>query len=41
MAEHAHVPPWATIVGGALLLLTLAFAVIGSAVVFTWLTRLL
>jgi len=35
------VPPWATIVGGALLLLTLTFAVIGSAVVFTWLTRLL
>ena len=40
-SEHAHVPPWATIVGGALLLLTLVFAVIGSAVVFTWLSRLL
>ena len=39
--EDAHVPPWATIVGGGLLLLVLAFAVIGSAVVFTWLTRLL
>jgi hypothetical protein len=42
MAEgNVHVPPWASIVGGALLLLVLAFAVIGSAVVFTWLTRLL
>lgn len=35
------VPPWATIVGGALLLLVVAFAVIGSAVTFTWLTRAL
>ena len=34
-------PPWATVIGGALLLLVLAFAVIGSAVVFTWLTGLL
>ena len=34
-------PPWASIIGGALLLLVLVFAVIGSAVVFTWLTRLL
>ena len=40
VAENAHVPQWATIVGGALLLLTLVFAVIGSAVVFTWLTHL-
>jgi len=34
------VPPWASIVGGALLLLVIAFAVIGSAVVFSWLARL-
>jgi hypothetical protein len=38
---NAHVPPWATIVGGALLIAVLGFAVIGSAVVFTWLSRLL
>ena len=37
----ADVPPWASIVGGALLIAVLAFAVIGSAVVFTWLTRVL
>jgi len=37
----ADVPPWASIIGGGLLLAVLAFAVIGSAVVFTWLTRLL
>jgi len=36
----AGVPVWASIVGGALLITVLAFAVIGSAVVFTWLTRL-
>ena len=35
------VPMWATVVGGALLIVVLAFAVIGSAVVFTWLTRML
>jgi hypothetical protein len=35
------VPPWASIIGGALLITVLAFAVIGSAVTFTWLTRLL
>jgi hypothetical protein len=35
----ANVPPWASIVGGALLIAVIAFAVIGSAVVFTWLTR--
>jgi hypothetical protein len=40
-AMPTHVAPWATVVGGALLLVVLAFAVIGSAVVFTWLTRLL
>ncbi len=39
--EGTHVPVWASIIGGALLVLTLVFAVIGSAVVFTWLTRLL
>ena len=42
--QHAmptRVAPWATVVGGALLLVTLVLAVIGSAVVFTWLTRLL
>lgn len=37
---QASVPPWATIVGGVLLLAVLAFAVIGSAVVFSWLARL-
>lgn len=37
---EANVPPWATIVGGALLLLVAAFAVIGSAVTFAWLARL-
>lgn len=39
--EAVRVPPWASIVGGALLLLVLAFAVVGSAVVFTWLVRAL
>jgi hypothetical protein len=39
--EDTRVPLWASIIGGALLLLVVAFAVIGSAVVFTWLTRLL
>ncbi|HUF06950.1 MAG TPA: hypothetical protein VMP86_06140 [Candidatus Binatia bacterium] len=37
----ADVPIWASLAGGALLLLMLAFAVIGSAVTFSWLTRLL
>ena len=37
----AAVPPWASIIGGVLLVAVLAFAVIGSAVVFTWLTRLI
>jgi len=37
----ADVPPWASIIGGALLIAVLVFAVIGSAVVFSWLTRLL
>jgi hypothetical protein len=39
--DEAGVPPWASIVGGALLLLVLAFAVIGSAVAFGWLLRVL
>ena len=38
---QSDVPAWAIIIGGALLIVVLAFAVIGSAVVFTWLTRLL
>lgn len=37
----AKVPPWATLVGGGLLLLIVAFAVIGSAVAFSWLLALL
>ena len=37
----SSVPLWASIVGGALLLLVLAFAVIGSAVAFSWLSALL
>ena len=36
----ADVPPWASIIGGTLLIAVLVFAVIGSAVVFTWLSRL-
>ena len=39
--SDAHVPPWASVIGGALLLLVLAFAVIGSAVAFGWLVRVL
>lgn len=35
------VPIWASLVGGVLLLLVIAFAVIGSAVAFTWVARLL
>ena len=38
--SDVKVPPWASIIGGTLLIVVLAFAVIGSAVVFTWLTRL-
>jgi hypothetical protein len=38
--ESSAVPPWATVAGGALLLLMVAFAVIGSAVSFTWLLGL-
>ena len=36
-----RVPIWASLVGGTLLLLVVAFAVIGSGVVFTWIARLL
>ena len=39
--EHVRVAPWATVVGGGLLLLVLAFAVIGSAVAFSWLMAVL
>jgi hypothetical protein len=39
--SHEHVPLWATLIGGALLFIVVAFAVIGSAVTFTWLTGLL
>jgi hypothetical protein len=35
------VPIWASLVGGALLVLVIAFAVIGSGVVFTWIARAL
>lgn len=39
--DATSVPPWAAIVGGALLLLVVAFAVIGSAVAFSWLVGIL
>jgi hypothetical protein len=39
--DESRVPPWASLVGGALLLIVLAFAVIGSAVAFSWLMALL
>jgi hypothetical protein len=39
--EEHHVPLWATLVGGALLFLMVVFAVIGSAVAFTWIVRAL
>ncbi len=39
--DQVHVAPWATVVGGGLLLLVLAFAVIGSAVAFSWLMAVL
>ncbi len=35
--DQVRVAPWATVIGGALLLLVVAFAVIGSAVAFSWL----
>ena len=39
--DESRVPPWASLVGGALLLLVLAFALIGSAVAFGGLMRVL
>jgi hypothetical protein len=39
--SEASVPPWATVFGGVLLVVVLLFAVIGSAVVFTWIARAL
>jgi hypothetical protein len=39
--DERHVPVWATVVGGALLVLMVLFAVIGSAVAFTWIVRAL
>lgn len=39
-ATPSDVPIWASLVGGVLLLLVLAFAVIGSAVAFAWLMAL-
>ena len=39
--DPGRVSPLATLVGGALLLVVLAFAVIGSGVVFTWLVGVL
>jgi len=36
-----RVPAWAAIAGGGLLILVVAFAVIGSAVVFAWLAGVL
>ena len=35
--DDRNVPAWATLVGGALLLLVVAFAMVGSAVVLGWL----
>jgi len=37
--EAGSAPAWAILVGGALLFVILAFAIIGSAVVFTWIVR--
>ncbi len=34
------VAPWASLIGGALLLLVVAFAIIGSAVAFAWILEL-
>lgn len=38
--DARHVPAWATFVGAALLLVVVAFALIGSAVTFSWLASL-
>jgi hypothetical protein len=39
--SRGAVPPWASIIGGGLLLLVIGFALIGSAVVVSWLARFL
>ena len=39
--EPGSAPVWATLVGGALLVLLLVFALIGSAVAFSWLLAVL
>ena len=39
--DTTAVPAWATLVGGGLLVLVAAFAIIGSAVSFSWLAGLL
>ena len=39
--EDQHVPVWATLVGGFVLVLMVVFAIIGSAVAFTWILRAL
>lgn len=39
-ASPAEVPIWASVVGGAMLLLVVALAVIGSAVAFAWIVEL-
>jgi hypothetical protein len=40
-AAPADIPIWATVAGGAMLLLVVALAVIGSAVAFAWIVELL
>lgn len=39
-ASPADVPIWASVAGGAMLLLVVALAVLGSAVAFAWIARL-
>jgi len=39
--EEQHVPVWATLIGGVLLVLLVIFAIIGSGVTFTWIMRAL
>ncbi len=38
--DPRHVPAWATLIGGGLLLIVVAFAIIGSVVSFSWLAGL-
>lgn len=40
-ATPESVPVWASLVGGAILLVVVALAVIGSAVTFTWILEAL